>query len=149
MRTVKINSLSNFQIHNTVLLTILTTLYINHITRIYLFYNWKFVPFDHLHPFRPLPTLHLKQLPHFPRPQIFLTTPCDRKGARCWSVMELGNVGTNLETLFSGHRSHLFLTNPWKPCIPIPYFLEASNWGAMGGCEAFWIIVRRKHFGKV
>ena len=30
---------------------------------IYLFYNWTFVPFESLHPFPPLPTLHLWQPP--------------------------------------------------------------------------------------
>ena len=37
-----------FQICNTVLLTVGPMLYINYIPRTYLFYNRKFVPFDHL-----------------------------------------------------------------------------------------------------
>ena len=50
MRTFKIYSLSNFQIYNEVLVDIVTTLYIiSQIT--YLFYNWKFEPFDHLSSF--------------------------------------------------------------------------------------------------
>ena len=31
-------------------------LYVHYMPRIYLFYNWKFVPFDHLHPFNPSTT---------------------------------------------------------------------------------------------
>ena len=48
--TVKIYSLNNFQIYN-----IINHSYhaIHYITRCSLFYNWKFVPFDHLHSFCP------------------------------------------------------------------------------------------------
>ena len=49
MRTFKIYSLRNFQICNTVLLTIVILLYITS-------YNWKFVPFDNLHSFCPVPS---------------------------------------------------------------------------------------------
>ena len=52
MRIFKIYSLINLQIYwyNTVLLTIDTRLYI---TSPWLIYNWKFVPFEHIHPFPP------------------------------------------------------------------------------------------------
>ena len=53
MKTFKIYSFSNFQIYNTVLLTVVTMLYIIS-PQTYLSYNWKFVPFDHLHPMSPL-----------------------------------------------------------------------------------------------
>ena len=46
MSTFKIYSLSNFQIYNTVLLTIVTNA-VHYIPMTYLFYNWKFVSFDH------------------------------------------------------------------------------------------------------
>lgn len=42
MRSVKIYFLRNFQICNTVLFTIVTMLYINHILRTKLCYNFKF-----------------------------------------------------------------------------------------------------------
>lgn len=48
MRPFRIYSLSNFQIYNTILLTIVTLLYIP-VT--YWFYNWKFVLFNYLCPF--------------------------------------------------------------------------------------------------
>lgn len=48
MRTVKIYFLSNYQTCNTVLLTIHYT--VHYIPMIYVFYIWKVVPFDHLHP---------------------------------------------------------------------------------------------------
>lgn len=51
MRIFKINFLSNFQIYNNTVLLIYSpcfTLYPQN-----LFYNRKFVPFDHLHPFHP------------------------------------------------------------------------------------------------
>ena len=53
--------LSHFQIYNTVLLTIVTMIYILH-PRSYIFCNWKFVliPFDHLHPFCTLLTSSLQ-----------------------------------------------------------------------------------------
>ena len=54
MRTFKIYSLSNFQIYSRVLVTIVTMLYVTSPVLIYS-YNWKFFPFDHLHPF-PLTT---------------------------------------------------------------------------------------------
>ena len=50
MRTYKIYFLSNFQIHNTVLLTILMIL---HTTSPELIYKWKFVHSDPLYPFFP------------------------------------------------------------------------------------------------
>lgn len=52
MRTYKIYFVNNFQICSTVLYTIDILLYI---TFPDLFYNWNFVPSDHLHPFRPPP----------------------------------------------------------------------------------------------
>ena len=48
---LKIYSLSNCQIYNTVLLTIVTMLYITFLW--HLFPNWTFVPFDPIHPFYP------------------------------------------------------------------------------------------------
>lgn len=50
MRTLKINSLSNFPISGTVLYSIVkySSQVINYIPRIYLFCNWKFIPFDAL-----------------------------------------------------------------------------------------------------
>ena len=50
----------SFQIHNTELLTTGTMLYT---TSPELIYNWKSVPFDHLHPFLPSTTHCLRQLP--------------------------------------------------------------------------------------
>ena len=47
MRTLKIYSHSNFQLYNTVLLTVDTILYIMSLGCIF---NWKFVPFDPLQP---------------------------------------------------------------------------------------------------
>ena len=46
MGTFKIYSLSNIQIYKTILLIIVTMLYIT-----YLSYNWKFVLFNHFYPF--------------------------------------------------------------------------------------------------
>ena len=46
MTTFKIYSLSSFQVYNTLLLTIVTMLYV---TTPGLIYLYKFVPFDHLH----------------------------------------------------------------------------------------------------
>ena len=54
MRTLKIYSHSNFQLYNTVLLTVDTILYIMFLGCIF---NWKFVPFDPLHPW---PAFYLK-----------------------------------------------------------------------------------------
>ena len=51
MRTFKISSLSNFQICNTVLITITARLYI--MSPWHSFYNSKFIPFYPLHPFGP------------------------------------------------------------------------------------------------
>lgn len=52
--------LSNFQICNTLLLTIVTMLYI---TSPWLIYNWKLFPFNSLHPFQPLsPSLAITNL---------------------------------------------------------------------------------------
>ena len=62
MRTFKMYSLSDFQIYNTVLLTVVTMLYI-YIPRGYLSYDWKLLPFDHLHPFPSPLTPCLWQLP--------------------------------------------------------------------------------------
>ena len=56
LRTFAVYSLSNFQKCNTVLLTIVTTLYIEILPMTYLFYNCKFVPFDLLCPSGPPPT---------------------------------------------------------------------------------------------
>ena len=53
MRTFKIHSLSNFKIRNTVLLTIVACCILHPKD---LFYNWKFVPFEHFYPFCPPPT---------------------------------------------------------------------------------------------
>ena len=61
LRTFTIYSLSNFQKCNTVLLTIVTMLYIETLPMTYLFYNCKFVPFDLLCPSGPPPHLHLWQ----------------------------------------------------------------------------------------
>ena len=61
MRTFKICSLSKLQIYNTVLLTIVTMLYIPSPGLIY--FITKFVPFDHLHPIPPTPTPCLWQPP--------------------------------------------------------------------------------------
>ena len=44
MRTVRVYSPSNFQVYNTVLTIVAMLNYT------YLFYNWRFVPFDPLHP---------------------------------------------------------------------------------------------------
>ena len=52
MRTFKIHSLSNFQICNTLLLTIVTMLYV---TPPWLIYYWKFGPFESLLLFGPHP----------------------------------------------------------------------------------------------
>ena len=57
MKSFKIYSFSNFQMYNTVLLSIVTMLYIK--TLEHLFYNWEFVPFNTHHPFR----LHSHSLP--------------------------------------------------------------------------------------
>ena len=46
MRTFKIYSLSNFQVQNTVLLIIVTMLYIRSPELVHLKYNWNFVPYD-------------------------------------------------------------------------------------------------------
>ena len=46
MRTLKIYSLNNFQIYSTLLLIVVTMLYIN--IPVTLLYKWKFVPFDAL-----------------------------------------------------------------------------------------------------
>ena len=47
MRTFKFYSLSNFQIYTTVLVSIVTIVYIISPALItYLFYNWEFIPFD-------------------------------------------------------------------------------------------------------
>ena len=51
VRTFKIYSLSNFQICNTVVLMVVTMLYVHYISRKFSSYKWKFVPFDH--PFPP------------------------------------------------------------------------------------------------
>ena len=51
VRTFKICSLSNFQICNTVVLMVVTMLYVHYISRKFSSYKWKFVPFDH--PFPP------------------------------------------------------------------------------------------------
>ena len=59
MRTFKICCLSNLQIYNTVLLTLVTMSYI--ISPWHLLHNWKFFHFDHLHPFYPSLTLCLWQ----------------------------------------------------------------------------------------
>ena len=58
----KIYSLSNFQIYNTVLLTIATMLYITSLELIYLKARSLYL-FDYLHSFPPAPTLHLRQPP--------------------------------------------------------------------------------------
>ena len=50
MKIFKIYLLSNFQLYNTVLLTIVTVLYLHPQD---LSYNWKFVPFDYFHLFCP------------------------------------------------------------------------------------------------
>ena len=55
-------SLTNSQIYNTVVLTIVTVLYVTS-PGLNLFYNWKFVPFDPLHPFHPPSTFCLWQPP--------------------------------------------------------------------------------------
>ena len=57
MRTFKIYSLSNFQIHNIAFFTIVTMPYIPFPGVIYL--KWKFTPFDCLH------TVPLPSYPHF------------------------------------------------------------------------------------
>ena len=74
VRTFKIYFLSNFHICNTVVLTVVTRLYVHYISRKYSSYKWKFVPFDHPFPppscpgddqftlsiFRRLPSSHLE-----------------------------------------------------------------------------------------
>lgn len=50
IRTFKVYSPVNFQIYNTVLLTVVIVLYLHPQVS---FYNWKFVPFSHLYPFHP------------------------------------------------------------------------------------------------
>ena len=49
MGTFKIYSLINLQKYNVVLLTVVTTMLYT-LDPQNLGYNWKFVPFDHLHP---------------------------------------------------------------------------------------------------
>lgn len=59
MRTFKFGSLSIFQMSNTVLLTVVLITIVNavhYIPGTYLFYNWKLVPFDSLHPLHPHPS---------------------------------------------------------------------------------------------
>ena len=56
MRTYKIYSLSSFQIHNAVLLTTVTMLYV---PRTDWLLNENFVPSDHLHPFHPFPSAYI------------------------------------------------------------------------------------------
>lgn len=53
VRTLKIYSLGNFQVHNTLLLTIITMMYIR--SRTYSSYNWKFILFDQHLPTSPTP----------------------------------------------------------------------------------------------
>jgi len=50
MRALKTYFCNNFQICNTILLTVDTMLYIHYIPRTYLSYSWKFVYFDPHHP---------------------------------------------------------------------------------------------------
>ena len=61
MRTFKIYYFSSFQICNTVLPTTVVMLHAH--SQDLFFCNWRFVPFDHLHPFYPSPTPHLWQTP--------------------------------------------------------------------------------------
>ena len=49
MRTFKIYSLSNFQVHHAAVLTIVIILHVHYIINTYLSFNWQFAPFDHLH----------------------------------------------------------------------------------------------------
>ena len=58
MRTFKFDSLSIFQICNTVLTVVLITIInaVHYIPGTYLFYNWKLVPFDSLYPLHPHPS---------------------------------------------------------------------------------------------
>ena len=67
---LKIYCLSNFQICNTILLTIVTMLYIT-FPSLYLFYNWKFIHFDPLYPFCSPP--HSSLLSPFFLPSFFLS----------------------------------------------------------------------------
>ena len=55
MRAFKIYPLSNFQMCNAVLLTVVTMVYITSPELIYNTCNCKFLPFDHLHLFCPSP----------------------------------------------------------------------------------------------
>ena len=61
MKTFNIYSFWNFQIRNSVLLVIVIMLYITHPQDLH--YSWKFVPFDHLHPFCSPLTSYLWQPP--------------------------------------------------------------------------------------
>ena len=59
MRTFQFDSLLIFQICSTVLLTVVLITVVNavhYIPGTYLFYNWKLVPFDSLHPLHPYPS---------------------------------------------------------------------------------------------
>ena len=72
-------SLSSFQVCNTVLLNLVPMLYTHYVPVTYLFYDWKFVPFGHLHPFPPPPS------PHIWQPQsvlCYLWSPFFRGGVR-------------------------------------------------------------------
>ena len=95
--TFKIYSLSSFQICSTVLLTVVTMLYIN-IPRTYVFCNCKLIPFD---PFTILP--HMSP---FPCPSCHQSAPCNFElGFACWLAGFLVPTYSDVITSFSdlGH----------------------------------------------
>ena len=76
MRAFKIYSLSNSQICNMMLLTVVTKLYITCLLFIY-FINWKFEPLNPFHP--PCPSLHS------PASNLFSLIPCISETTECLS----------------------------------------------------------------